>query len=159
MISLKLFSTLLGLIIALSMLSSIHSQSTFYKCEAGKDIDGYPGFRDDSSIYFPFALTLSNDKSVVYTRIEKANHRWDAQCFVSSDNGILRFDFGQSDQYNFVQFSLKFEEFLKGDKQTVQGFFEDGFDWSNGYNTRARFEMTCSKLTEDPRPKKLNFLS
>ncbi len=57
----------------------------------------------------------------------------------------LMIDFFDGDQYSFYLFDAQeMSQLARGLAKNVHGTYEDGFDWVNGYNTRARFNIECS---------------
>jgi len=59
-----------------------------------------------------------------------------------SDDLIL--DFSQGDQYQFFIFKgIDLAKLANGEIPQVNATFEDGFDWTNGYNTRSQEDFIC----------------
>ncbi|WP_141734070.1 hypothetical protein [Oligoflexus tunisiensis] len=57
---------------------------------------------------------------------------------------MVKLDFSEGDQYSFYFFKASaMTQLARGEIDKIQGTYEDGFDWTNGYNTRARFRVEC----------------
>ncbi|HTL11717.1 MAG TPA: hypothetical protein VL588_04480 [Bdellovibrionota bacterium] len=69
--------------------------------------------------------------------------------FVEVESGTTSLTYhpdGDGDQYSIYRFATAdLDAFAAGKKPTVEGTFEDGFDWSNGYNVRAKFSIKCHR--------------
>jgi hypothetical protein len=76
---------------------------------------------------------------------------WDGTVGVirlDNDNNKTVLDFGVAagggDQYSEFTFrNDDIQRFTSGDVKTLRGLYEDGFDWTNGYNTRAQIVVEC----------------
>lgn len=114
-----------------------------YHCDGVAPIAGYDNFLVIND-YFPFTLRFESPQKVF---LNSNNYKNRPSSSIQSNQEGLRIDFGQSDQYEFFTFPKEVaDDLLQGKLQEVRGFYEDGFDWSNGYNTRAKFSILCHKM-------------
>lgn len=93
-----------------------------------------PGARP--TIYFPKPEMIKNPVGQ-----EAYDHHNDRKL-----NGLVSLDFSDGDQYAFYTFKAADVAALSGKRvNVIQGVFEDGYDWTNGYNTRARMTVSCTR--------------
>jgi hypothetical protein len=106
-------------------------------CEAvGDCIAGYENFCE-ADFYFP--AVLENPADNVGSLYDPANEMSDEEL-----QKKVKLDFSQGDQYSFYFFDAQaMTELAQGTVDKIEGTYEDGFDWTNGYNTRARFRVEC----------------
>lgn len=79
------------------------------------------------------------------TRADSLTPRWgSASGTARADRSNVVYDFSDGDQYAFFTVPAQSLDLLaRGRVQTVVAQFEDGFDWTNGYNVRARIQLEC----------------
>ena len=135
----------LGLLSLLSLASCVRLE-----CNGLESIKGLKGFTDISQ-YFPtkLELTESNNQIKVKETMKDVNPNGYIRDGISSitKEGQVRLDFGQSDQENFYLFNAgELNGVLSGKASALRAAFEDGFWWSNGYNTRSLFLIECTAI-------------
>lgn len=112
------------------------------KCESVQFVKGLPDFKDPTQ-YFPAYLSQNSHDTAELTLGNSNDKKPGA---VRSGHGIVRFDFSDGDQTSFFDLSQKDLEALnEGTKSVIEGFYQDGFDWTHGYNVRAMFRVKCSR--------------
>jgi hypothetical protein len=134
------------IILALIFISQTYSQSPIFeiRCEAGAFLAGYPNFNRPED-YFPINLKFFENQVIM--NIIGAS--WTRKGSLQENSGNLKIDFSFSDQGSFFEFQGdQIKQLLEGKTEHINGTYEDGFDWSNGYNTRARFETSCFKVSK-----------
>jgi hypothetical protein len=122
---------------ALSFAQEVVKFPAVLSCQSlGNCIAGHPNFCE-ASTYFPAVIEQPEahaaevyDPSGVLTEEE-----------ISSK---IMLDFTNGDQYSFYFFNAAdMKALTEGQLSSIQGTYEDGFDWVNGYNTRAKFNIEC----------------
>ncbi|HYX32860.1 MAG TPA: hypothetical protein VE954_07080 [Oligoflexus sp.] len=99
---------------------------------------GHPNFCD-ASTYFATPVVILQPEQF-------AADAYDPSDVLSADDleKKVKLDFSQSDQYSFYFFNRDdMSALAAGELDKIQGTYEDGFDWVNGYNTRAKFNIEC----------------
>jgi hypothetical protein len=152
----KNLSVFFGLLLLLSPISSFatpgDSTSAYpktLKCDAGQFVRGLKDFNDPSG-YFPIFIHW-NSLELAQMSTDANPPSRDPDIIgatpgnVRSGHGIVRFEFIDGDQYSLFDLGSKdLQDLEKGKVSEIHGTFEDGYDWVNGYNTRAVFQMKCS---------------
>ncbi len=103
----------------------------------GDCTSGYPQFCE-SSTYFPMIV---EDLAAHFGEL------YDPSGLLSESElaGKIKIDFTDGDQYSFYFFNVEdMKALAEGRVDSIQGTYEDGFDWVDGYNTRAKFTVECS---------------
>jgi hypothetical protein len=111
-----------------------------YHCDGVSPLKGFDNFLviDD---YFPMNLKIDGQNLSL-----SSNNSSNQQGTVVMKEDELTLDFSWSDQYSFFVFPKELaQDILSGKLEEIKGTWEDGFDWSNGYNTRAQFSVICHK--------------
>ncbi len=131
-----MFKIILGFFIA-DLINSIEIKiSCIYK----ETIFAEHGF-DDPTMYFPINLKIINNDRIVFINSAKK----EVNTHVITIKDMIHVDWGQSDQHNSLIFSEnEYKTFLMANYTSIETIFEDGFDWIDGYHTRAKFKTTCN---------------
>lgn len=97
----------------------------------------------------PTRQNLENYQHVKLRNLTSDELKW------GSETGVLKtyddkivFDFGVGahggDQYSsFTFLADDFEALLSGKQSLLSGVYEDGYDWADGYHTRAQYVVHC----------------
>jgi hypothetical protein len=123
-------------------------------CEGISNVKGLDGFTEIEN-YFPTKLNFAEGKNLRSEVKETSKDSQDPNGYTregryaETKDGLVRIDFGDGDQEEFYLFNTdQFNEVLLGKSSSVKGTFEDGFWWSNGYNTRSLFAIECTRRSE-----------
>ena len=122
-------------------------------CEGLNTIEGIPQFLDTNK-YFPLNLKQIEYKLViVYEDFEKN------EVMFEEKEGFVYINYGDGDQDTILSFNkIEYDSFIKYNSKYLEGFYEDGFWWSNGYNVRAKFSMKCMRDNGEYLNNELKFL-
>lgn len=136
----------LSLALLFSMQASAKTTQTFPSklvCVAqGNCVAGYENFCD-ASIYFPEPVIIEQPETFAADLYDPSEILTEEELQKS-----VKLDFSQGDQYSFYFFNQDdMSALASGQLETIQGTYEDGFDWVNGYNTRAKFNIECTAGT------------
>ncbi len=133
-----LIVTFLTLSSAVSALAA--SRSMLLECEGLEFVEGHPNFSNIED-YFPIRMKvkrLASEGAVIQGDFAEEGE-------VFSADGQTKIDFTDGDQVSVFTFDqAEYTALIEGETRTLEGVYEDGFYWSNGYNTRARFTVRCS---------------
>ncbi|NDD92283.1 hypothetical protein EBZ37_09385 [bacterium] len=125
------FSPFLAIFLAMPALASSLPEKLV--CTGTKFLAGEKNFSDPTD-YFPRTITPGK-------ATPNPMGPW-----VSAKNGTVTLTYIDGDQYEVYSFSQSdLDEFTAQSTNRIQGTFEDGFEWSNGYNVRARFAIDCRR--------------
>lgn len=105
----------------------------------GDCVAGLPDFCK-SADYFP---------QVIDELPSSADKTYDPSGILTEDelSTKVMIDFTDGDQYSFYFFDANdMTALAEGRVSQIQGTYEDGFDWVNGYNTRAKFKISCEAI-------------
>jgi hypothetical protein len=105
----------------------------------GDCIAGYPNFCE-ADFYFPVTVVIEQPENLQV-------NPYDPSEVLSAEElqTKVKLDFSQGDQYSFYFFDRDdMSALVEGPLDKIQGTYEDGFDWVNGYNTRAKFNIECT---------------
>lgn len=104
-------------------------------CEGIRFLKGSRNF-NQVDMYFPMTIK----KMGAFTaEIDGENAK------VDSKNNKIIVSAADGDQVaTYVFNKVDYRELMQGKKKSIGGTFEDGFYWTDGYNTRAKFSVRCS---------------
>ena len=83
--------------------------------------------------------------------IQSQHPKWDdtdGEVEIAKDNDKVTLNFGldDADQYSFFTFRKDdIWAFQHGRLRALPGTYEDGYDWADGYHTRALLAVTCNR--------------
>lgn len=128
-------------VLAASTTSSLVFPKTL-KCESIQFLQGSEAFKNPTT-YFPVLLTEITPESA---KIRSAHFPPRILGQVRSGHGMVRFDFSDGDQYSFFDFAQKdLLDLAQGALSEIEGTYEDGYDWTHGFNLRALFRINCTQ--------------
>jgi hypothetical protein len=117
---------------------SMPQMPSMLNCRATTCIYGHAGFCEPGEF-----------QKIVLNKLQTENPEWDNQAgtrYAEAGDDKVTLDFSDGDQYSrFVFRKDDIEEFVEGRKQTVPGTYEDGYDWADGYHTRAFLALSCTR--------------
>jgi hypothetical protein len=144
----KKFLILIGTFILVNLTFCIKLE-----CQGVSNLKGIEGFTEIEN-YFPTKLDFTEGKNLRLGITETSKDSQDPQGFtrdgrfLETHDGVVRIDFGDGDQENFYLFNTEeFNKVIHENASSVKGTFEDGFWWSNGYNTRSLFIIECNRIS------------
>lgn len=133
------FALVMGFVLNAQARSPMAAGPVDLKCEGVRFLKGMKDF-SEVSFYFPNEIRGLSGLSA-----ELRQDTMQVKGAVTSDKKNVKVVFQDGDQYLTYKFSLKaYRDLLAGRVSKVSAIYEDGFDWSNGYNLRARFSAICS---------------